>query len=589
MKKRYILPTLLFSNSIYAADLYEADFSVDGQGATHDTGSDTLENSPINGENWSIFWDTEPASDGSTNSFITQGGILFSDDWGGEGNFETVEIDVSGVDAINISAVASTRGNGATFNFSGTEQFAWYYILDGIRTEGPVFTADGSLDYSVEGLNVSDASVLKVGFTFHINGSTDGFDITSIIVNDGVATPVIVLSASPESFTENGGFSIINASIPEAIGTNLTLDLSINESDAVSTDANATIIAGQTSVEFLVSAVNNAEPDGPKLVVLTVTDPAGNYKEAELLLTVTDDEAFTPPSLSLNEIRINATNQVAGNGEYFELVSSQANASLDRVYLVAIGSGTAAVGSGVVEEVINLTGQTMNGNFFVGADTAQDLVESPDFTADLNFENDNITFLLVTDFVSVVGADLDGDDDGTLDFEPWEVLLDGVALVSDEGPRGPDQLVYADALSLSTVGPDINDNGVFIPAHAYRAGNNPASWLIGTFFALDDVAADTPGSLNQSGDGIIPAEPEILAINVNPSSQNGDLIVTGLGSSIFKIEYSDDLTQSSSWQELPGGYTEADNPDGTITFSFSDPDLATRVKRFYRINLDLTP
>lgn len=588
MNIRFFLLSSLLISGAYGADLYESDFSVDGQGATHDSGSDTLEASPVLGENWSIFWDVDPLTDSSTNSFVTQGGILFSEDWGGFASFETDEIDVSGVDSINIVALASTRGNGGAFN-AGSEQFAWYYLLDGARTDGPVFTEDGDLNFSLEGVDVSGVSALKVGFTFNINGGTDGFDVTSITVNDGVASPEIALESQPDRFSENGGFSVVKITIPEALAVDQTFNVSVGDTDEVFVDATATVIAGSTFVDLVVTAINDAEADGPQLVTLAVTDPNNVYKPAETFLVVTDDEPFTAPALTLNEIRINANSAVAGNGEYFELVSSQANASLDRVYLVAIGSGTAAEGSGVVEEVIDLSGNLMNGNFFVGADPAQELAESPDFETELNFENDNVTFLLVTDFISVVGADLDADDDGTLDSEPWGELLDGVALVSDEGPRTTDQLVYGASLSFSVVGPDVNDNGSFIPAHIYRAGNNPSTWLIGTFFALDPESADTPGALNQSGDGVIPAKPEILSLEVDRTTRTGALVVSGLGSSIFKIEYSDDLTENSVWQDLAGGYTESDNPDGTITFSFTDPELSTVAKRFYRINIDLTP
>lgn len=49
---------------------------------------------------------------------------------------------------------------------------------------------------------------------------------------------------------------------------------------------------------------------------------------------------------------------------------------------------------------------------------------------ELNFENsDNVNFFLVSDFTGEVGDDLDEDDDGMLDFEPWSEVLDCIALV----------------------------------------------------------------------------------------------------------------------------------------------------------------
>ena len=49
---------------------------------------------------------------------------------------------------------------------------------------------------------------------------------------------------------------------------------------------------------------------------------------------------------------------------------------------------------------------------------------------DLNFENsDNVNFFLVSDFTGSLGDDLDEDDDGMLDIEPWSEVVDCIALV----------------------------------------------------------------------------------------------------------------------------------------------------------------
>ena len=108
MKLRSFLLLPLAVSLASATDLYVADFSTPGVGSTHDNGADTLESSPVAGDNWSIFWALDPASDGSTNSFITQDGFLISEDWGGEASFETNEIDVSGESTINITCLLYT-------------------------------------------------------------------------------------------------------------------------------------------------------------------------------------------------------------------------------------------------------------------------------------------------------------------------------------------------------------------------------------------------------------------------------------------------------------------------------------------------
>ncbi|MDB4669732.1 hypothetical protein OAF33_01670 [bacterium] len=561
----------------HAADLYDADFSVAGIGATHDNGADTLEASPIIGGNWSMFWIDAPATDGSTNRFITEDGLLVSEDWGGEASFETDDISVTGETTIKIEALGATRGT-ATFN-SAAEGFTWYYLLDGVRTDAATITNDGSLDYSVE-IDVSGASTLVVGFTFNVNGAGDGFEISSVQVNDGVPTPEITLALDPPSISENGGTSTVTVTLSAPPAGDLVLDLAVDDLSEASVPTTATISGGALSTTFQITGQNDADSDGPQVVNLTVSDPGGLYADRSQNFVVTDDEAFNPPNVILNEIRINANNSFTGDGEYFELRSSQPNVSLDRVFLVAIGDGTAAQGSGVVEEIIDLTGQTMNGNFFVASDPEQNFVLTQDLSVALNFEDDNVTFLLVSDFAAVLGDDLDADNDGTLDLEPWGSLLDAVSLVSSEAPTGLDELVYAGTLDPAepVVGPD----STFIPAHIYRSGENPAIWLIGTFFADGIDVADTPGADNSGGDPPVSDDLEVVSFVVDANAGTGVLTVNGLGAKIWVLQSSGDLNQVDSWVNVVGGFAESDNPDGSTNLTFSD-SFGTTLKRFYRL------
>ena len=98
-------------------------------------------------------------------------------------------------------------------------------------------------------------------------------------------------------------------------------------------------------------------------------------------------------------------------------------------YLVS-GDGTGA--SGVIESVSDLTGSAIpaDGLFFAAEDTFTLNGATPDLTTTLDFENsDNVTHLLVSDFTGASGDDLDIDDDGVLDSEPWSAIIDCIGLV----------------------------------------------------------------------------------------------------------------------------------------------------------------
>jgi predicted extracellular nuclease len=184
--------------------------------------------------------------------------------------------------------------------------------------------------------------------------------------------------------------------------------------------------------------------------------------------------------VTLNEIRVDQTGN--DNDEYFEL-SGPAGQSLDGYTYLVIGDGTG--GSGVIEAVVSLDGQTIAADgFFLVAETTltlgtADLVVG---ATGLNFENtDNLTHLLVQGFTGANGLDLDTNDDGTLDSTPWTSIVDSVAMVG----TGASELVY----SPTVVGPD----GSFVPGHVYDCSDG---WLIGPFDPT--VGTDTPGLDNSA-------------------------------------------------------------------------------------------
>ena len=196
---------------------------------------------------------------------------------------------------------------------------------------------------------------------------------------------------------------------------------------------------------------------------------------------------------AINEIRIDQTS--TDNDEYFELVGTP-GASLDGLTYLVIGDGTVA--SGVIEAVVDLTGQVIAGTGFFVAAEATFTLGMADFTTSLNFENsDNVTHLLVQSFTGSVGDDLDAGDICVLDSEPWAAVVDGVALIEEPNPPAGTECHYADVLGLPTVGPD----GSFVPGQVGRDPDGTGPWIIGLFDPASGT--DTPGASNV---GTIPVE-----------------------------------------------------------------------------------
>ena len=197
--------------------------------------------------------------------------------------------------------------------------------------------------------------------------------------------------------------------------------------------------------------------------------------------------------VNVNEVRLDQPS--TDNDEYFELVGA-ASTSLNGLTYLVIGDGTG--GSGTIEAVVDLTGQTIPGSGFFVAAEATFTLGVADFVTTLNFENsDNVTHLLVSGFTGSNGDDLDTNDDCVLDITPWTSVVDGLALIEEANPPSGTECHYGDDLGLPIVGPD----GAFVPGQVGRDPDGSGPWIIGLFDPLSGT--DTPGASNN---GTIPVE-----------------------------------------------------------------------------------
>ena len=200
----------------------------------------------------------------------------------------------------------------------------------------------------------------------------------------------------------------------------------------------------------------------------------------------------TPNPLVINEIRIDQTG--GDDDEYFELFGD-AGIDLYGLSYVVIGDATTD-GAGRVEEVLPLFNQAIPADgFFLAVEDTFSLV--PQTEADmvlsgngLNFENlDNVTHMLVFGFSGAVGDDLDTDNDGTLDIQPWADLgvIDCLAVIDDTSTNG-DAYYCGD-----TIGPVGATSPA--PGHVYMLPDNGV-WMMGEMDPSDPLATDTPGTSN---------------------------------------------------------------------------------------------
>lgn len=229
------------------------------------------------------------------------------------------------------------------------------------------------------------------------------------------------------------------------------------------------------------------------------------------------------PNVSISEIRFDQP--TPENNEFFELAGAPGTV-LDGLTYIVIGDGIG--GSGVIEAVVDLTGQVIPASgYFVAAESTFTLGTADLTVADniLNFENsDNVTHMLVFQFTGSNGDDLDTNDDGVLNVTPWDEVIDSVALIVEPNPPSGTEYSYGDVV----VGPDI---GGFVPGHAVLCSSG---WAIGDF-NLD--VNDTPGApsvCTQCGDPYLPIYNVQGSGSVSPYS--GDYVtVEGVVTGDFQL------------------------------------------------------
>lgn len=132
----------------------------------------------------------------------------------------------------------------------------------------------------------------------------------------------------------------------------------------------------------------------------------------------------------------------------------------------------------------DLTGESIPADgFWLGANSEAGASVVEDYVLSTGMINNTTTFFLVDNFSGSVGDDLDTNNDGTLDVEPWDEIIDELGIIENVGEN---------VFSATTFGPD----GSFLPAGTYRNSDGCGTWTLHTF---DSPPMDiTPGVSNGS-------------------------------------------------------------------------------------------
>ncbi|NGZ89409.1 T9SS type A sorting domain-containing protein [Psychroflexus maritimus] len=251
------------------------------------TGSTNLEHSSSNppgssgedcGTNYLIYYDTAPSTDSSVNFLRsnTTDDLIESADWGGEGKFETFAIDVSGETSVDIETFGNTTNSG--FN-AGGEEFQWWYTLDG-GTQinlGSAISGTGSLAVGPTTIDVTAVNEIIVGFTFNMNGGSDGFEDVDVTVTATPTAPEVGFDSASSTVNETNATFTIN--IPVTLSNfSSNVDLSVSV-DGSSTAEASDYTLNTTSLSFTGNGTQNISLD---------INPDAGYDDETIILEIAE-------------------------------------------------------------------------------------------------------------------------------------------------------------------------------------------------------------------------------------------------------------------------------------------------------------
>jgi hypothetical protein len=213
MKRFHLgLTSLLLGGIGHAAIIYSADFSTEGEGFPDHTSSAPPAAAPASASGgtagppegrWTVSYADTPATDGTTNEFSVNSGVLRVQDWGGAASFVSEPVTAPGTGSVTFSGSATTLSSGA-FD-SGSEGFEWFYTING---GGPIAfggvgqefggnDVGGDIDISASAADipVNGGDTLTFGFNFDVNGQDDGFSVSSMTI-DYIPEPGTALGSS---------------------------------------------------------------------------------------------------------------------------------------------------------------------------------------------------------------------------------------------------------------------------------------------------------------------------------------------------------------------------------------------------------
>ena len=308
---------------------------------------------------------------------------------------------------VTLSA-ASIADNTVNLALSGTATDGTDYNASGTQVVIPAGATSGSITVT----SIADLLITEGGETVIVdidaitgNATEDGVQQATTTIVDDVNGPDVSIAVDNSSIAENGGVATITATLANAFGLDVTIDLGLSGTatsggDYTASGTQIVVPVGQTTGSITITGVDDAAIEGDETVIVDVAAVVNGNEagEQQLTITLTDDES--PPNVSLSVD--NATIAEAGGVAVFTATLSAATERDVTIDLAVSGTATAT-------DDYTLTGTQIV--IPAGSTTGSVTATAVDDTADDDAET------IVVDIDVVTNANEDGTQQATTTIE----------------------------------------------------------------------------------------------------------------------------------------------------------------------------
>ncbi len=387
-------------------------------------------------------------------------------------------------------------------------------VINEIRVDQPGIDLSEYIEFKgTPGASLAGLTLVVIGDDDSASPPSQNGTIEAVVALSGnfSSTGFFVLAESTFQFGTPDQVAILNFENPDNVTFLLVSGFTGSNGQDLDTNNDAVLdVSPWTAILSSVALVQVATPDGttadfvyssnrvgpdattsPAQVWLCADSNTWRIGSSDTTLGTDSPGAANPTcgsgvAIRLSEIRIDQPG--TDNDEYVE-IQGPAGFNMNGFSIVVLGDDALTTHldvSGVIESITPLDGAIIPASGYLLVAKSTMTIAVPDFIvapAAMNFENgDNVTFLLVSGFTGALNGDVDTDANCVFDVNPWESIIDSVALTG---------LDTTCNYSSSVAGPD----GNYTTGHAFRCFSD-GIWSVGAYDQL--AGGDTPGAQNRA-------------------------------------------------------------------------------------------